>query len=366
MFLFDKDMERVMLAKKKEVLNEIEDAKKRVLHELYCIKESVHTDLCAMLADYNRIQFELQKLSDDLKKQMEDTSNNLTLIVAARLDDLKELEQGFNEALLELESLKSQVDGLIVTWEQIAQNALTQEDLEALRTELVEMINNIDVSEELEQLATELRAEIATAGVPGDWDEIDENSSAYIKNKPFYMVGEETEPVGGSSSQFGTNEYGASIAVNSFDPNTPRLYKIRAYTMSGASKGSLFWESDVMKPSYEDGKMTLPTVTFTHPTTKEELSVRSTQANGSSRISMIYYTAKATKIYLEVIVYNVTYVTCKPEYLANNMYFHAVLQVTADGKTNWNRYLTIESPNGSLFELHVSDDGTLSAVPVTT
>ena len=106
MFIYDKDIERVMLAKKKEVLCEIEAAKARVLKELYCIKRGVHTDMCEMLADYNRIDFTLKKTVKDCKAQIEATVKEFQTIIA---NTFNEYNAKINLRITHLENLESQV-----------------------------------------------------------------------------------------------------------------------------------------------------------------------------------------------------------------------------------------------------------------
>lgn len=195
MFIFDKDMERIMVAKKKELLAQIEEAKKRVLEELYCVKREVHTDFCEMLADYNRIDFTLKKLVADLKQEVKDCVDTYKNILAEQIVNFNQqidtkinvFEQYVIEsiatlenALTELETMQNTVNNAIVRLNELLSNSVTREELE-------QAIANIDVTEELEQLATELRTEIANAGVQSDWNETDETSKAFIKNKTHAM-----------------------------------------------------------------------------------------------------------------------------------------------------------------------------------
>ena len=181
MFRYDKDMERVMLEKKKEVLTEIETAKLRVLKELYCLKRSVHTDFCEMLADYNRIDFTLKKLVKDLKAEikattdefrvlMGDTFNEYTTRIENKFTALETFEQEViqevNDKLSELETMSAQVEALIAEMEQIVADGVTEADLTALKEELL--------------------VAMESAGAQADWNESDETSAAFVKNKTHY------------------------------------------------------------------------------------------------------------------------------------------------------------------------------------
>lgn len=187
MFVFDKDMERVMLAKKKEVLAQIEDAKKRVLEELYCVKREVHTDFCEMLADYNRIDFTLKKLVADLKQEVKECVDSYKNILAEQIVSFNQqidtkinmFEQYVIEsiatlenALAELETMQTTVNNAIVRLNELLSNSVTHEELE-------QAIANIDVTKEIQDA-------IASTVVQSDWSESDETSNAFVKNRTHY------------------------------------------------------------------------------------------------------------------------------------------------------------------------------------
>lgn len=189
MFIYDKDMERVMLAKKKEVLSEIEAAKARVLKELYCVKRGVHTDMCEMLADYNRIDFMLKKTVKDCKKQIEDTVKEFQVIIAntfneynteidLRISHLENLEAQvtaeLNAKVAEFEAMEGRVSDAIAQLENlIAEGVVSQDDFDVFKEE----VNGL----------------LATAGAVSDWAENDPESKAYVKNRTHY--GEVSESV---------------------------------------------------------------------------------------------------------------------------------------------------------------------------
>lgn len=181
MFIYDKDMERVMMAKKKEVLQEIETAKLRVLKELYCIKRGIHTDMCEMLADYNRIDFNLKKAIKDAETKLETTVKEFQKIIAdaleehnrtidTKLNELSALQSSIisevNAALSDLDAMKTTVENLIAQCQELIDNGVTQADLDALRTEI--------------------EAALVTAGVQSDWNESDETSKAFVRNRTHY------------------------------------------------------------------------------------------------------------------------------------------------------------------------------------
>lgn len=193
MFAFDKDMERLMLAKKKEVLQQIEAAKKRVLEELYCVKRSVHTDLCEMLADYNRIQFALDELVAEIRREAKSTVDTYKDILAEQLTHYNQQIDGkvnlfeqfvvtsvdtIEAALAELETMHTTVADLLARVEEIAGNCASASDLEQLRADFDEAIANIDLSA--------FKAEIMSEIVQSDWNEGDAESKAHVLHRTHY------------------------------------------------------------------------------------------------------------------------------------------------------------------------------------
>lgn len=217
MFWFDKDMERVMLAKKKEVLAQIEDAKKRVLKELYCVKREVHTDFCEMLADYNRIDFALKKLVADLKQEVKECVDSYKNILAEQIVSFNQqidtkinvFEQYVTEsiatlenALAELEAMQNTVNGLITRVEELVNGCASAEDLEQLRQEFETAIANIDLSAFKEEILSQVKQ--------SDWFIDDETDPAFIRNRTHY----------GSQilvDEFTTTTLGALTPVNTFN-----------------------------------------------------------------------------------------------------------------------------------------------------
>lgn len=68
MFFYDKDMERVMQKKKREVLQELEREKNRIIKELSGVDKTTMTRLRQILADYNQIEFMLNKRFEEIEK----------------------------------------------------------------------------------------------------------------------------------------------------------------------------------------------------------------------------------------------------------------------------------------------------------
>lgn len=66
MMYLDKDMERVMQKKKREVINELEAYKNKMLQEMSGVDKITLTRLRHILDDYNRIDAELKKYGDSL------------------------------------------------------------------------------------------------------------------------------------------------------------------------------------------------------------------------------------------------------------------------------------------------------------
>lgn len=195
MFNYDKDMERLMLAKKKEVLQEFETAKKRILRELYCLKRSVHTDMCEMLADHNRINYQLKQIVDEAKIEINKIVDNYNMIFneafesfnntintkMAELESLKDsLSSTVADAISELESMETTVSNLITQVNEALAGAITQDEVQAMIDTAME---GIDLSE-LYQAVEGVRSEI----VQSDWNEDDETNKAYVLNRTHYGV----------------------------------------------------------------------------------------------------------------------------------------------------------------------------------
>ena len=185
MFLFDKDMERIMLAKKKELLAQIEDAKERVLKELYCVKRSVHTDLCEMLADYNRIDFNLKKTVADLKQEVKSFTDSYKEILASAINGFNtQLDMKYQEFSTTISGMLSDANSAIATLE------IMQETVEGLIARVEQYGQDVEgkvdktVFDAFVESATEA---LANAGVQSDWNENDPENKAFINNRTHYV-----------------------------------------------------------------------------------------------------------------------------------------------------------------------------------
>lgn len=196
MLRMDKDMERLMMEKKKELLFDLEKAKKRILEELYCLRRSVHTDVCGLLADYNRIQIELRELTEELKKKIEETTESFSQIFAdtynsytvqinqhiANFEEVKNtIVTEINEALADLTYMENTVAGLVEQLENLAGTYVTQEQLQAA----LDAIDFTQFEEEVNTLIQNVESKI----VQSDWNECDESSNAFVKNRTHYKSG---------------------------------------------------------------------------------------------------------------------------------------------------------------------------------
>lgn len=124
MFVYDKDMERVMQAKKREILAELEKTKCRLLKELSGVDKVTLTRLREIIADYNRIDFNLNerlnaheerfnKFIQDGDVFIVDGQNVITQFQneIARLDEINNEIENLNNALDNLESeLKTDIE----------------------------------------------------------------------------------------------------------------------------------------------------------------------------------------------------------------------------------------------------------------
>lgn len=81
MFWYDKDMERVMQHKKREILKELEDTKNRILKELSGVDKITLTRLREIIADYNKIDFNINNKINSVRAEVSDyiakTSKNV-------------------------------------------------------------------------------------------------------------------------------------------------------------------------------------------------------------------------------------------------------------------------------------------------
>lgn len=148
MFRYNKDMERVMLAKKKEFVSELEATGRKIMRELMSMKKSVHTDFCELLADYNRIDFTIKETA----KQTQDTLNRTTE------DCISRLTEAMAGLQLQIDTLFEGSTGELKNW----------------------------VTEKLESLP-----EIKPSAQP-DFNVDDPDDPAYIRNRP---VRDRVEPI---------------------------------------------------------------------------------------------------------------------------------------------------------------------------
>ena len=115
MFLYDKDMERVMQHKKREVIKELEDCKNRILKELSGVDKITLTRLREIIADYNRIDF---NINEKIKTFMSngqiviDGAEEIARIFQTEIDKLHELEETVGEIIEDSVYLKDTDFGL--------------------------------------------------------------------------------------------------------------------------------------------------------------------------------------------------------------------------------------------------------------
>ena len=375
MFVFDKDMERVMLAKKKEVLQELEKAKKRILHELYCVKRSVHTDFCEMLADYNRAQQDFQKLADDLKMDVSTTVNDLreqfsvainehiTLIdnkIAAWEQFETTVVGEINDTFVELEALQSQIDTLISTWEQVAADTVKQSDLDTLKQEMQEAVENAVSSIDFEQFKTEVEEMI----VQSDWAETDTSSKSFVKNKPFYdngVVVREQDlfynlPLSETEIQSSN-----SLPVS---PDNIDLSYLFAVVLKDTT-GNVLCEGEFMERYKEDSTNFLCNL--------EEDGVRvriklSWTAVGDEIKSILLHPWVINTVYenarLFIKIAHNDVKAASPTMIGENAMKYCHLSTNGEN-CFWSNELYLASPLGSLYQLKVNENGELETALVT-
>lgn len=189
-----------MQLKKQEIMCEMEKAKARILKELNCVKRSIHTDFHDLLADYNRIDFEMKQLTAYFKAEIAKVTaeySNLISLKFAEYNDMvvdkveqleileREIELYFSNKSTELQSMQDTVQSLIERVEYVETNSVTTDELNAVKTELQNAINEWIESEtlyfervagditrlmdELDAIRTELDRTSELAAIVPDW-----------------------------------------------------------------------------------------------------------------------------------------------------------------------------------------------------
>lgn len=102
MFRYDKDMERVMQAKKFEILKELEDCKLRILKELSGVDKATLTKLRSVIADYNNIDYLITTKINNIEMKV----NSNVLTVTEGLERIEEIRTELLEELLKIENLE--------------------------------------------------------------------------------------------------------------------------------------------------------------------------------------------------------------------------------------------------------------------
>lgn len=108
MFHYDKDMERVMQAKKREILAELEKAKCRILKELSGVDKTTLTRLREIIADYNRIDFNLNERLNNHEARFNEFIENGEVFIVNGENVIKRFE---NE-IAQLDAIEKQLEDL--------------------------------------------------------------------------------------------------------------------------------------------------------------------------------------------------------------------------------------------------------------
>ena len=102
MFIYDKDIERVMQEKKREILQEMEDAKLRILQELSGVDKLTLTRLREIIANHDRIEHSIEDKFKYLRESFAELveNGNLTLdTLEAELSTLHTLSDNVKDRL---------------------------------------------------------------------------------------------------------------------------------------------------------------------------------------------------------------------------------------------------------------------------
>lgn len=185
MLRYDKDRERVMQAKKREVVAELEAQKQDAIKEMYEVLEIIMSKMQGLLADYNHIRLTIDERFEAVLKGSEDA--------------IEETNEKVNEHLIRIENEANEkfanVD--ITLNEKISSFTSTIngkiEELEALQTVVTELKNQCEnmldgtaTEEDLAELEARVTELMESAGVQSDWAESDVTSKAFVKNKTHY------------------------------------------------------------------------------------------------------------------------------------------------------------------------------------
>lgn len=140
------DMERAMQAKKREILQELTDAKLRILKELSCVDKTTLTRLRQILDDYNRIEYAItQKINiieqkvTEACEQMNDTNVNLE----DNLVKIEEYMQNFDELKTMVDEVDTAVNNLSSTVNDVAQH---KTDIATLQAQVAVNVENINTN----------------------------------------------------------------------------------------------------------------------------------------------------------------------------------------------------------------------------
>lgn len=87
MFLIDKDAERLMQKKKREILTELEEAKIRILQELSGVDKITLTRLRSLIAKYDDIEFNVNNKVENMETLVESIKNQATKTAFVSLSD---------------------------------------------------------------------------------------------------------------------------------------------------------------------------------------------------------------------------------------------------------------------------------------
>lgn len=106
MFRYDKDMERVMQAKKFEILKELEDCKLRILKELSGVDKVTLTRLRELLADYNNIEYQITTRITNIETKV----NSNLITIEEGLTEINDIKEEFTTAFTDVEDMKKSVE----------------------------------------------------------------------------------------------------------------------------------------------------------------------------------------------------------------------------------------------------------------
>lgn len=302
MFRYDKDMERVMLEKKKEVIKEITDLETSIIKKLSSITHKNHTDMCELLADYNRL--------DVKAKELDKLIENLSIKQHKRL--VREIS---DILVLEGEELKA-----------------VQENLKAKLDAFYEFIENYSQPDMLEK---------------------NDTKSSFIKNNPFNL---RVSANGTKSVEFPRGYNEIVLAENQSAINWAQ-----AFTPYLTDGDSLYVEGAENIPKYNDTLTEIVLCSISHDGGSFTFA---RVFNGDGTYNLIVRGTNPYTYTLEVgyKIRRFTHTSFNPSFIGGRASPFTHLTIDKFFNVVWTEDIIVSGLDGTTYKLYVDEDGTVGAV----